>query len=1232
MPINIDHTNNLIVTDDGLLDFQFTGAITIPVGTTGQQPGSPVDGMLRFNSSTSEIEVYNSGWDSIHGDVIKTGTPENNQVAVWTADGVIEGTDTLVLAGSDLGIGQVSPQGKIHATSNSYTHSWGYTSDMELIVERNSTTTTWINATNDGGIGQILFADNADVNPGGVIYDHNINTLFFRANNNQEMIWTGSSLQVNSPAGITRGVFASRGGFYDWSSNGAGGYAGFTTALSTGGAEFQAYSGGTGTNTFVDFDSPEITTAAFDVRFFRGTNTSGAPTVTMFNADGTGGWHHRFRRDLAFLSTQNGGTVIIGSQNSAIATLDVREETDASLSHMLQRWQVDCGATTSTLELIGPAADATTSPFTFNTLRALTFQTDGIDRLNIDFAGVITIGSTTPTLEVGDATTVTGAAEIIIGANRTGTGTSNLDLKGNQADDYGLRIIRATDETSSIRHAGTGVFAILTEDAAEIQFRTQLTTSMVIDVNGLIGIGTAPNPVVSLDIFATDAIGLPVGTTGERPTPGVGMIRYNSTLGTFEGYTGAWDDLLATGSGDVTKVGTPVNDQVGVWTGDGTLEGDVDLTFDGTNLTVGVPVGADQGNIRTDGGGIYDWATNDGGGYAGFRTLFSTGSMTIEAHSGGTDTDTFIYMDARDITTADFDVRFFRNTNTSGIKHSTWFVGDGTVNWNHRFVSQKVFLATKGDVGSRVIIGATDTPTATLDLREPEEGSLDVRMLRLVADLGTNQTSLHIFSPPADTITSPWTFDTENAIEFQIDSTARLNIHDSGRIGISEDTPTVSLHITATDAIQLPIGTTAQQPTSATGMFRYNTTIGALEQYSSEWRQLLNADNQKNYYIQSGSGEQYFLLGTIRASSSTDGFLNIKVMQSGDFGNNSPGYLEVQVKQRNGTVTMFANRVGAEIADDCHIEVQTPDSSVTINVYLVVDDFARHPIELYHSDNVTNISFGDPGGIADPGDAVLANSDNFIITTADHDGTSAFFGIGTATPATTLELVSATPIISLNDTDVNGIMNIEQVGNEMRIMVDPGNVDAGSEFRVYMDNILRFRMDSGGDLTIGASGDTDRALRIIGTDAIRIPVGTTGEQPASPEAGDLRYNTSDATFEGYTSSWQDLLAGGPGGSVTTSDTAPGGASDGDLWFDENDGTLNVFYDDGSSSQWVTASGPPGISIATGGGTDRIFWENDQTVTSNYTITNAKNAMSAGPIVINSGVTVTVGAGENWTIV
>lgn len=40
------------------------------------------------------------------------------------------------------------------------------------------------------------------------------------------------------------------------------------------------------------------------------------------------------------------------------------------------------------------------------------------------------------------------------------------------------------------------------------------------------------------------------------------------------------------GSGDVVKVGTPVNNEIGVWTGDGTLEGDTNLQWDGTDFTI----------------------------------------------------------------------------------------------------------------------------------------------------------------------------------------------------------------------------------------------------------------------------------------------------------------------------------------------------------------------------------------------------------------------------------------------------------------------------------------------------------------------------------------------------------------------------------------------------------------------------------------------------------------------
>ena len=58
----------------------------------------------------------------------------------------------------------------------------------------------------------------------------------------------------------------------------------------------------------------------------------------------------------------------------------------------------------------------------------------------------------------------------------------------------------------------------------------------------------------------------------------------------------------------------------------------------------------------------------------------------------------------------------------------------------------------------------------------------------------------------------------------------------------------------------------------------------------------------------------------------------------------------------------------------------------------------------------------------------------------------------------------------------------------------------------------------------------------------------------------------------------------------------------------------------------------GYAGASGGGADRIFYENGQTITTNYTITAGNNALTAGPVTINSGVSVVVPSGSSWVIV
>jgi hypothetical protein len=103
------------------------------------------------------------------------------------------------------------------------------------------------------------------------------------------------------------------------------------------------------------------------------------------------------------------------------------------------------------------------------------------------------------------------------------------------------------------------------------------------------------------------------------------------------------------------------------------------------------------------------------------------------------------------------------------------------------------------------------------------------------------------------------------------------------------------------------------------------------------------------------------------------------------------------------------------------------------------------------------------------------------------------------------------------------------------------------------------------------------------TGSAYLPAGTTAQRPGTPAAGYIRYNTSTGKFEGYGAAWGDIGGGGGGG-------------------------------------------------PTGGGSDAIFFENDQTVTTNYTVPIGKNAGTFGPISINSGITVTVPSGSTWTVV
>ena len=83
-----------------------------------------------------------------------------------------------------------------------------------------------------------------------------------------------------------------------------------------------------------------------------------------------------------------------------------------------------------------------------------------------------------------------------------------------------------------------------------------------------------------------------------------------------------------------------------------------------------------------------------------------------------------------------------------------------------------------------------------------------------------------------------------------------------------------------------------------------------------------------------------------------------------------------------------------------------------------------------------------------------------------------------------------------------------------------------------------------------------------------------------------------------------------------------------LTLPDGDGNADEFLQTNGSGvlSWSTSS-----SGATGGGNDKIFVENEQTVTTNYTLSTNKNAHSVGPISINNNIVVTIPANSTWLV-
>jgi hypothetical protein len=150
-----------------------------------------------------------------------------------------------------------------------------------------------------------------------------------------------------------------------------------------------------------------------------------------------------------------------------------------------------------------------------------------------------------------------------------------------------------------------------------------------------------------------------------------------------------------------------------------------------------------------------------------------------------------------------------------------------------------------------------------------------------------------------------------------------------------------------------------------------------------------------------------------------------------------------------------------------------------------------------------------------------------------------------------------------------------------------------------------------------ADDKADQAIAAVSAAVLFDLIANVAAIPAAPDDQDFIEVANSTGIEGFTP-----LVGLPGGFI------------GDPGL-----TVRLVYQD-SNNSWnflsYFANNPEDryanvVDGATGAGLDKIFFQNDQVVTTSYTIPSGKNASTTGPIEVSVGIDVTVSANSTLVI-
>lgn len=149
-----------------------------------------------------------------------------------------------------------------------------------------------------------------------------------------------------------------------------------------------------------------------------------------------------------------------------------------------------------------------------------------------------------------------------------------------------------------------------------------------------------------------------------------------------------------------------------------------------------------------------------------------------------------------------------------------------------------------------------------------------------------------------------------------------------------------------------------------------------------------------------------------------------------------------------------------------------------------------------------------------------------------------------------------------------------------------------------------------------------------------VSAASSGTDYAPPTSGtSILYGNGSGGFSNVTVGTGLTFAGG-----TLSNTAAGASITNDtatasnlypLFVTSTTGSLSAAYTSNANYLYKPSTGElTALEVVASNG----FFVNTQTISADYTLAATNNAMSAGPVTVASGITVTVSSGATWTVV